>query len=62
MKLWITFNEPWIVAFFGYGNGVFPPGKEDHGRGGYVAAHNIIKAHAKVWRMYDTEFRHSQNG
>jgi beta-glucosidase/6-phospho-beta-glucosidase/beta-galactosidase len=27
VKLWITFNEPWIVAWLGYGVNSFAPGK-----------------------------------
>lgn len=28
----------------------------------YTAGHNLLKAHAKVWRLYDKEFRRSQKG
>ncbi|RLW08271.1 hypothetical protein DV515_00003172, partial [Chloebia gouldiae] len=28
----------------------------------YTAGHNLLKAHAKVWHLYDKEFRSSQKG
>lgn len=28
----------------------------------YTAGHNLLKAHAKVWHLYDKEFRRSQKG
>lgn len=30
--------------------------------GSYMCAHNMLKAHARVYRMYDEEFRNTQNG
>ena len=62
MKWWITFNEPWIVAWVGYGNGDFAPGVVGPGTSVYVAAHNIIKAHAEAWHTYNDDFRQQQQG
>ena len=28
----------------------------------YICGHNVLKAHAKVYHMYDKEFRHKQKG
>lgn len=28
----------------------------------YICAHNVIKSHARAFRIYDEEFRPSQNG
>ena len=58
VKFWITFNEPWIVAYLGYGVAAFPPQVKSPGEGVYVATHNLIKAHAKAYRVYPKE----QNG
>ena len=57
MKLWITFNEPYVVTWLGYGIAVFAPGVYSPGYAPYRAAHTIIKAHAKAYHSYkDTYF------
>jgi len=61
-KLWITFNEPWIVSMLGYGCGGFAPGICGDGTISYVVAHNIIKSHAHAWHIYNDIYRSSQNG
>ncbi|XP_061162617.1 lactase/phlorizin hydrolase-like, partial [Saccostrea echinata] len=61
-KLWITFNEPWIVSYLGYGVGTFPPGKKGPGSNTYITAHNIIQAHAEAYHVYNTKYRPSQKG
>ncbi|XP_007496720.1 cytosolic beta-glucosidase [Monodelphis domestica] len=62
VKLWITINEPNVLAFFAYEKGKFPPGIPNPGTGAYQTAHNMIKAHAKAWHSYDSLFRKKQNG
>ncbi|XP_053479026.1 lactase-like b [Ictalurus furcatus] len=62
VKHWITFNNPWSVAVEGYETGEHAPGLKLKGTGAYRAAHHIIKAHAKVWHTYDSQWRHNQNG
>jgi len=32
----------------------------DHGR--FLCMHNVLKAHAKIYHIYDSEFRKQQNG
>jgi beta-galactosidase len=61
IKHWITFNEAWVVAIFGYGLGVVAPGKVSNSLP-YLAGHHLLIAHAKAYRVYDQEFRHKQNG
>ncbi|XP_029446131.1 lactase-like protein isoform X2 [Rhinatrema bivittatum] len=62
VKLWITINEPFIVATYGYEKGLFAPGIKEPGIGAYQAAHNMIKAHAKAWHTYHSQFKEKQCG
>uniref|UniRef100_A0AAQ6AQ77 beta-glucosidase n=1 Tax=Amphiprion ocellaris TaxID=80972 RepID=A0AAQ6AQ77_AMPOC len=59
VKFWITLNEPYIVANLGYGYGTFAPGV--FGKQ-YDAAHNLIKAHAEAWHLYNDKYRATQGG
>ncbi|XP_062069538.1 cytosolic beta-glucosidase isoform X2 [Lepus europaeus] len=62
VKHWITMNEPNVFALVAYDLGHFPPGVPHLGTGGYQAAHNLIKAHARSWHTYDSLFRKEQKG
>ena len=61
-KLWITFNEPWIVTMLGYGCGGHAPGICEDGTTTYIVGHNIIKSHAHAWHIYNDMYRPSQDG
>ena len=56
VERWITLNEPLTVAQLGYGTGTHAPGKKDTNRLPYEVGHRMIKAHAKVYKMYHEEF------
>lgn len=60
VKNWITLNEPWVVAILGYGQGVFAPGRVSKSEP-YLAAHNLILAHAKAVNLFRNKFS-NQNG
>lgn len=62
MKTWLTFNEPYVSAWIGYGIGAYAPGIDRPDTGAYEAAHNMIKAHAAVWHTYDDLFKPTQQG
>ncbi|XP_033637372.1 lactase-phlorizin hydrolase-like [Asterias rubens] len=62
VKLWITFNEPYVVCWLGYGIGVFAPGKYDPGYSPYRCAHNIVKSHAKAYHTYQEKYKAMYNG
>lgn len=62
MELWLTFNEPIIAAWFGYGNGYHAPGIKDPYKAAFKAGHTIIKAHAKAYQTYKNEFKDKQKG
>ena len=48
VKTWITINEPWVVAFLGYGVGIHAPGHRDMSEA-LTAAHHVLLAHG--WAM-----------
>ncbi|NWH76063.1 LPH hydrolase, partial [Piaya cayana] len=62
VKFWITFHEPWVISYAGYGTGEHPPGITDPGVASYKVAHTILKAHAKVWHLYNDKYRSKQLG
>jgi len=63
VKLWLTFNEPFVTCWLGYGIAVHAPGKSQKpGIDPYICAHNIIRSHAKAWHTYDDKYRESQRG
>jgi len=43
-KMWLTLNEPWVIAHFGYIAGDHPPGHRDTGEG-LRAGHTLCLAH-----------------
>jgi beta-glucosidase len=45
VNLWITVNEPEVLAFHGYDDGTWPPGVKDRSRALVVIA-NLLEAHA----------------
>ncbi|XP_056648737.1 myrosinase 1-like [Diorhabda sublineata] len=50
VKYWFTFNEPYEVCIW------------DGAEKAYNCAANLLKAHAKIWHMYNEEFRATQQG
>ena len=58
---WITLNEPWCCAVLGHGNGYFAPGRVSNTEP-YVAAHNLLRAHAYMVDVYRREFQPTQRG
>jgi lactase-phlorizin hydrolase len=62
VKIWITVNEPWVVAYQGYGSGINAPGRYGPGTFTYTAGHNLILAHARAYRLYEKEFKATQGG
>ncbi|RYY72643.1 glycosyl hydrolase family protein, partial [archaeon] len=67
VRKWITFNEPWTLAYGGYGNGVFAPGRcskrEICSQGNsstepYIVGHNLLLAHSRAMELYNNEYKH----
>jgi beta-glucosidase len=44
---WMTINEPWCVAFLGYGLGIHAPGDKDFSAA-LQAAHHVLLAHGQA--------------
>jgi lactase-phlorizin hydrolase len=62
VKWWITINDPHSISY-GYSDPQsFAPGVNGTAVGYYLAAHTLIKSHARVYHLYDQEFRASQGG
>ncbi|XP_072253761.1 lactase/phlorizin hydrolase-like [Leuresthes tenuis] len=63
VKLWITFNEPYIITVLGHVSGAHAPG--DSSRPDlhpYIVGHNIMKSHAEAYHVYNDKYRAKQNG
>ena len=62
VKWWLTFNEPFVVTWLGYGVGVFAPGILSPAEAVYTTAHTILKAHAEAYHVYNDTYRELQHG
>ncbi len=62
VKFWITFNEPLVCVWLGYGSGLHPPGVVDPLGAPFLAAHTIIRAHSLAYKAYDEDYRPAQKG
>lgn len=61
VKRFLTINEPWIHTIVGYDLGLHPPGLNEP-ESVYLVIHNMLKAHALAYRLYENKFKQSQNG
>ncbi len=48
---WITFNEPWVISFLGYADGMMAPGFCDYTQA-YQTAHHLLLAHGKTVQAF----------
>ncbi|XP_014482376.1 PREDICTED: myrosinase 1-like [Dinoponera quadriceps] len=62
VKYFTPINEPTILCNLGYGSDLLSPGKKLNGTGPLQCIHNTLKAHARIYHIYDKEFRKEQNG
>ncbi|CAH1647058.1 unnamed protein product [Spodoptera littoralis] len=62
VKIWTTINEPHQHCYNGYGKDYFVPALKSHGIGEYLCSHYILLAHARVYHLYQREFKPYQNG
>ncbi|XP_049791412.1 myrosinase 1-like [Schistocerca nitens] len=61
VKWWITFNEPAVFVSWYAAIGM-APSQNASGIGDYLSTHTLLKAHARVWHLYDEQYRATQNG
>ncbi|XP_049837160.1 myrosinase 1-like isoform X1 [Schistocerca gregaria] len=62
VKWWITFNEPEVFTGGYASSGGQAPSQNASGIGDYLASHTVIRAHGLVYRLYDEQYRATQNG
>ncbi|XP_021891354.1 beta-glucosidase 44-like [Carica papaya] len=68
VKNWFTFNEPRLIAAFGYDSGSDPPSRctkcihGDSSTEPYIVTHNVILAHATAVRRYRRKYQEKQGG
>uniref|UniRef100_W5MNV0 Klotho n=1 Tax=Lepisosteus oculatus TaxID=7918 RepID=W5MNV0_LEPOC len=62
VKYWITIDNPFVVAWHGYGTGLVAPGMKGDPGLPFRVGHNLLKAHAAVWHLYDEQYRPKQGG
>lgn len=62
VKYWITIDNPFVVARHGYGTGVVAPGIKNDPDLPFRVGHNLLKAHAAAWHLYNRVYRPSQQG
>lgn len=60
--MWITINEPYDVAWYGYGTGSQAPGIKEPGTEPYAVGRNLILAHVRVYKLYKESYAPSQGG
>jgi beta-glucosidase len=54
VDLWLTQNEPWVVAWLGYGYGVHAPGRRSQADA-IAAAHHVLLAHGRATEILRRE-------
>jgi len=64
VKMWFTFNEPWTLTFLASGWGKAPchPDLSEQSKDPYIAAHNVLNAHAAAVDLYRKKFQQKQGG
>ncbi|XP_047004486.1 myrosinase 1-like [Schistocerca americana] len=62
VKWWQTINEPRSVIMGYSGSLALAPGIDSSGVGDYMAVYTLLKAHAAAYRLYDEQYRATQQG
>ncbi|XP_018320185.1 myrosinase 1-like [Agrilus planipennis] len=62
VKYWLTFNEPFQTCMFSYGDTRLAPALGMSGIADYLCGHNLLKAHAAAYHLYNTTYRSKYEG
>ncbi|XP_035287510.1 klotho [Anguilla anguilla] len=62
VKFWITIDNPFVVAWHGYGTGIMAPGIKNDPDLPFRVGHILLKAHAAAWHVYNERYRPLQGG
>ncbi|XP_041972901.1 myrosinase 1-like [Aricia agestis] len=62
VKNWITINEPTVVCDFNYNYGTFAPKIQEAKFAPFLCNKYVLLAHAKAYRIFDEEFRPTNDG
>ncbi|KAL0994850.1 hypothetical protein UPYG_G00128060 [Umbra pygmaea] len=62
VKYWITIDNPFVVSWNGYGTGKVAPGIKNDPDLPFKVGHNLLKAHAAAWHLYNRRYRSHQKG
>lgn len=71
VKKWVTINEPWTIAYMGYGTGAHAPGRcsnrnicpfGNSSTESYIVGHNLLNAHAAAAELYRAYYQPTQQG
>lgn len=62
VKYWVTINDPKQICSDGYGADIKASMANNTGIAVYLCAKNVLLAHAKVYHLYDEEYRKLQKG
>ena len=61
VRHWITLNEPWVIAWLGYGYGIHAPGRTSTADA-IAAAHHVLLSHGLATEILRRESPGSQVG
>ncbi|KAG6455709.1 hypothetical protein O3G_MSEX009381, partial [Manduca sexta] len=62
VKYWITINQPNSICIDGYGESMMAPAVDSKGVGEYLCIKNVLLAHAKVYRLYESQYKTKHKG
>lgn len=62
VKTWVTINEPYNICEGTYAKNMYVPAVSSPGIGDYLCSKNILLAHARMYHLYNKEFKAQQKG
>lgn len=62
VKFWLTLSDPFIICYKNCGQINRPIENTSTGVFEYMCTHNVLKAHARVYHLYNNEYKALQKG